>query len=209
MITLEVTQKASFINMLLDGAIKGYKEYSILPSLTLAQAILESNWGNSCSGNNLFGVKWTEGCGWEKQYILTTEYINGKPVKVEDYFRKYPSLIASLIDHTMFLVVNERYSKVLECNSYIEACNEIQKAGYATDPNYSTQLIAIIEQYKLNEWDGEQYKMPKFTDVKEAIDFLVKQGVITSPDYWLKVVDTTNHEGQLMLNMANKLSGNL
>jgi flagellum-specific peptidoglycan hydrolase FlgJ len=54
-------EKQAFINGIKTGAIAGMTKYGILASLTIAQAILESSWGDSAPGNNLFGIKWTSG----------------------------------------------------------------------------------------------------------------------------------------------------
>lgn len=142
-----------FINSIAPGAIKAYKNYGVLPSLTIAQACLESNYGRSAPGYNLFGIKWSEGCGRASQDLLTSEYLDGKWIKVTAKFRAYNSYAESIDDHGKFLVNNSRYKPVLEATDYKSACIRIQACGYATDPNYSTQLINIVEQYALNKYD--------------------------------------------------------
>ena len=145
-----------FITQVAPGAIAAHKKGSVLPSVTIAQAILESAWGKSAPGNMLFGIKWTAGCAYDKQLLWTTEYINGKAQKVQDWFRKYNSLADSVEDHGNFFLQNPRYKPVLACTNYKDACIQVQKCGYATDPNYATQLIQIIGLYKLYEYDKEE-----------------------------------------------------
>ncbi|MCG8484451.1 MAG: glucosaminidase domain-containing protein, partial [Clostridia bacterium] len=164
-------------------AIKGYRRYGVFPSLTLAQAILESNWGRSAPGNMLFGIKWTEGCGYDSQLLWTWEYYNGEWVRVQAKFRKYDSYTDSIEDHAQLFVRLSRYKPVLEAKHYIEACEQVQKCGYATDPEYSQKLISLIEKYNLNQWDRKGYKMyndfDKVSDwAKDAVEELKKQGIL-------------------------------
>lgn len=149
--------KKTFIELVKDGALEAYKKYNILPSLTIAQAILESSWGNQAKGFNLFGIKWTSKCGFEYQLLWTKEYINGKLEKVQAKFRKYKDYAEGIDDHAKFLL-SKRYNSVRQAQNYKQACIEIQKCGYASDPDYSQKLIRIIEQNKLNVYDGEQQK---------------------------------------------------
>lgn len=129
----------------------------ILPSLTIAQAILESGWGNSgltIKGNALFGIK--AGIGWKgKRYSSKTKECYDKKnfVTITAYFRAYNSWAESVNDHTAFIASNKRYAKVLTAKDYKTACYEIAQAGYATAPNYVQSLINIIEGYKLYEYD--------------------------------------------------------
>jgi flagellum-specific peptidoglycan hydrolase FlgJ len=146
--------KQEFINLIAPAAVEAYKKYNILPSLTLAQAALESNWGNSAPGCMLFGIKWSEGCGYGYQLLWTREYINGKWVKVRAKFRKYGSFADSIDDHAQ-LLLKSRYAKVLTAKDYKEACWAVYEAGYATDPKYPDKLIGLIETYNLNRWDAE------------------------------------------------------
>jgi flagellum-specific peptidoglycan hydrolase FlgJ len=149
--------KNDFINSILPGAIEAYKKHVILPSLTLAQAALESGWGTSAPGYMLFGIKWAPGCGYDSQLLWTTEYYDGKMTHVQVMFRKYNSYAESIEDHAQ-LLLKPRYAKVLAAKDFKEACNEIYKAGYATDPEYPVKLIGLIEGYGLNKWDGAEGK---------------------------------------------------
>lgn len=152
-----------FINSIKDDAIKNYKEYKILPSITIAQGILESGWGESSLAkdyNNLFGIK--ADIYWKGDYITleTREFqndtINGK-------FRKYEKAGDSITDHAKFLAENNRYEKsgVFDANTYIYQAKALQDGGYSTDTNekgekvYAQRLIEIIRQYNLQLIDSE------------------------------------------------------
>lgn len=146
-------EKQEFIELVRPGAIRARNQYGILPSLTIAQAILESNWGRSAPGNMLFGIKWTEGCGFESQLLKTKEYQNGQWITVYAKFRKYESMADSVADHAAFLKRNRRYSNLLGVADYKTACRLIKEDGYATDPNYTYLLINLIESNNLQKYD--------------------------------------------------------
>lgn len=129
------------------------KESGIPASLTAAQMILESGWlksGLTVKANNAFGIKGSyKGSYYECQ---TKEYVNGKYITVYAKFRKYPTLKESIADHSA-LLCRSRYAAVRKAKGYKEVCKAVQECGYATDPKYAQRLIALIEQYKLYEWD--------------------------------------------------------
>lgn len=147
-----------FINEIKQGAIDTYNEYGILPSLTMAQAILETGWGQSRIGNNIFGIKGS----WngKSKTVSTQEYVNGSYVTINAEFRDYDNVSQSIIDHAQ-LLNNDRYSEVPKAKNYAEAARAVHNAGYATDPGYSDKLIDIIESYGLDQWDGFKGTLPK------------------------------------------------
>ena len=153
--------KKTFISKVKDGAIKGMKNYGVLASLTIAQAILESGWGSSAlstKANNLFGIK---AHGSENYVVMKTkEYVNGKYVTVDAKFRKYNSWNESIEDHAKFLVENKRYKNLIGEKDYKKVCKLIQQDGYATDPNYASSLTTLIEQNKLNQYDANSTPTP-------------------------------------------------
>ncbi len=146
----------NFINSIIKGAVESYKKYGVLPSLTLAQAILESGWGESglsANYNNLFGIK--AGSGWtgKRANMRTSEQnSDGSYVSIYSDFRAYDSPEESIEDHAK-LLTNDRYKPVLAAKNYKEACVAVRQCGYATSLNYSNNLISLIEQYGLNQWD--------------------------------------------------------
>lgn len=153
--------KQKFINLIKDGAIKAQEKYGICASLTMAQAILETGWGEHAPENNMFGIKWTPRCGYDKQLLITKEFLKGTMRTIRDYFRSYNSLSDSVYDHAMFLVQNSRYKNLLGVKDYKVACRLIKEDGYATDPNYAQQLIQLIEENNLNKFDNIQPVAPQ------------------------------------------------
>ena len=154
-----------FINSIKDEVIREYREFGILPSATLAQACLESAYGTHAPGNMLFGVKWSASCGYDKQLLWTWEYLNGKWVRVQAYFRKYDTLADSLKDHAKLLTTGKlsngtlRYQRVIDAIDYKTACQALYDCGYATHPAYVKSLVGIIKKFNLNKYDGRVYKM--------------------------------------------------
>ena len=157
----EINQNQShFLSAIKQGAMDGAKE-GVLPSITAAQAILESGWGSSelakAPNNNLFGIKDSEDWNGEIVTVPTQEYVNGDYIKINAAFRKYTSWNDSVVDHAKFFTSTEwrknNYRKVVNETDYRIAAQELKNAGYATDPGYAGKLISLIEAYKLYEWD--------------------------------------------------------
>lgn len=131
----------------------------VLASVTVAQAILESGWGQSALASapyhNLFGIK--KGFGWTGAVVNmnTSEFENGKWVTVVAPFRAYGSQMASFQDHTNFLLANSRYAAngVTNAPNYIAMATGLQAAGYATAPTYASALINLVERYNLQSLD--------------------------------------------------------
>lgn len=151
----DTSEYHKFIETIASEAIEGYKEYKILPSLTIAQAILESSWGKSTlslEANNLFGIKAYDDWSGSSIPKHTKEYIKGQTVVVCANFKVYDSCSESIKDHN-YLLSSDRYKAVRDANNYVEACYAIYNCGYASSPNYTNSLIKIIDTYKLYNYD--------------------------------------------------------
>lgn len=147
-----------FIKKIGDAAVKYYDKYKILPSLTIAQAILESAWGNSGLAKdcyNFFGMKWTTDCGCNyKEYSTKEQRSNGEYYTIKAKFRKYPSLAAGIEGYYKFLQY-PRYKNLKGVTDYKEACKLIRLDGWATALSYTNSLIKLIETYKLTDYDAK------------------------------------------------------
>ena len=145
-----ITEVASHAKPLEDS-------HGIKPSVTIAQAILESNWGESSLSrqeNNYFGIKGKSG---DQKYV-TREYEDGWK-EIHASFRSYPSLEASVNDYADLIKGgtawdSDLYKGVQEAATYQEAAHALYAAGYATDPTYPDKIIEIIEQYDLDRYDN-------------------------------------------------------
>lgn len=156
-----------FVQYLKLPAISIEERYKIPYLFTIGQAALESNWGKSAIGKNLFGIK--AGATWKglKQLVTTTEYfdkdihrsqfpevikveqVNGKfKYTVKDYFRDYETTEDCLEDHAQFLITNKRYKKAFDFTDPYKFAEQVALAGYATAPNYYDVLCSMINSVK-------------------------------------------------------------
>ncbi len=143
-ITLE-----EYVDKYKDVAVAEMRESGIPASIKLAQAILESGFGNSelaVNANNHFGIK----ChGWPgAAYFFTDD-------EPDECFRKYAEPMQSFFDHTEFLTTRPRYAFLfdLEPDDYKAWAKGLRQAGYATNPRYADLLIGLIERHSLYRYD--------------------------------------------------------
>lgn len=150
-----------FLATIKPMVIEDMKKTGILASLTAAQALIESNKGNSGlaqKGNNLFGIKGE----YNGQFVTmpTKEWNGSQYITVNAKFRKYPSWAESIADHSGLFNRSSRYQNLRGCTDYKIACENVQKDGYATSPSYTTTLLRTIETYRLYTWDKEALGEP-------------------------------------------------
>ena len=144
------------------------REKWILPSVCIAQGALESGW--NLNARTLFGIK---GKGFT---ATTSEYYNGNKVTIEASFRAYPDVASSVVGYYDFLANTPRYAKALNNPNYRDAVEKLihttDGLAYATDPNYISKVISIIEKYNLTEWDKREVQpqlKPVDTVAREVI----------------------------------------
>ncbi|MEY8294607.1 glycoside hydrolase family 73 protein [Limosilactobacillus caviae] len=150
--------QAKFINRIAPVTQQIGKEYDLYPSVIIAQAALESDWGCSMLGkspyNNLFGVKGY----FDQQTVsqLTTEYDpQGQKLQVFSNFRRYPNEYEALKDYAKTLD-DPLYHNVHRQNtsSYRDATRAL-RGRYATDPQYDQKLNRLIDTYQLTKYDDQ------------------------------------------------------
>lgn len=142
-----------FISTLMPIAEEVASKIGLAPQAMIAQAAVETGWGQFMIHNaqgknshNLFGIK--AGGNWQgdKTAIDTLEYREGIANQQKASFRSYDSFAHSLEDYVSFVRDNPRYrqalDKVSDPQQYFEA---IQKAGYATDPNYANKVMSVLK----------------------------------------------------------------
>jgi len=147
---------AEFIATMLPMAEKAAKRLGVEPRFLVAQAALETGWGKSLikqkdgsNSHNLFGIKST---GWkgESATVTTTEYVNGKATKQVAGFRAYDSFEQSFNDYVRMLENNDRYKPAIQVASASgnseRFAHELQRAGYATDPQYAQKINQIARK---------------------------------------------------------------
>lgn len=147
-------------------ARSSFRATRVPASVTLAQAILESASGTETAGaNNFFGIKAQEVDAvagvyrWGSSAVAcihqpTNESEGGTDVRQIAQFRAYRTMRASFVDHGRFLRENPRYATAFRhSRSPRRFAQALQRAGYATDPSYSSTLIRLMEQHRLTRWD--------------------------------------------------------
>ncbi|MFZ5650416.1 MAG: glucosaminidase domain-containing protein [Bacillota bacterium] len=204
-----------FIKAISQPSQASQNKYGILASVIIAQAALESGWGrfvpvDKHTGKksfNLFGIKGEGPAG----YVLhdTVEIIDGKPVMVEARFRAYHKWAESIEDHSLYLL-SDRYLPVRQAADYREAARRLQDLGYATDPEYSSKLIRIIEEHRLYQFDippGPFPDVPSVHWAARAVAALKNAGVIRGGSDGLFRGDSpaTRYEVAVMLYNLMKL----
>lgn len=143
-----------FVNKMRDAVQVAAAETGIPAKLIMSQAALESGWGkreilleDGTSSHNLFGIKASRSWKGGVANITTSEFVNGKMVKMKQPFRAYESYAESLTDYARLISTSSRYESVLQASSAEEAARRVQEAGYATDPNYADKLISIMAYF--------------------------------------------------------------
>nr|WP_296074337.1 sporangiospore maturation cell wall hydrolase GsmA [uncultured Actinoplanes sp.] len=153
---------AQFLAAAAPGAQRGWREFGVPASVTMAQAILESGWGRSglsLVDKNYFGIKCQNGAYGTiasgcHTYNTTECTKAGTCFATAAVFRTYASMANSFRDHGKFLRVNSRYQPAFaysrDANKFIW---QVWKAGYATDPNYYTKITGLMAAYNLYRYD--------------------------------------------------------
>ncbi len=145
----------AFVTRLLPHAQQASDATGIPARFMLGQAALETGWGrqemrgaDGSNSHNLFGIK--AGPGWKGRTVdvVTTEYVDGKAQKQVERFRAYDSYAESFRDYANLLRGNARYQNVIaEGRDAAGFAHGLQRAGYATDPNYAQKLLKVIGQF--------------------------------------------------------------
>jgi len=144
-----------FIAQLAQPAKVASQQSGIPHHLILAQAALESGWGqrqiltrDSKPSYNVFGIKASGDWKGETTDIMTTEYEGGAAKKVRASFRVYGSYFEALSDYVKLISGNPRYAAVPSAPSAEQGARALQAAGYASDPKYAQKLVGMIQQFK-------------------------------------------------------------
>ncbi len=199
-----MSKTSNFIDKIGAMATVDMRNTGVLASLTISQAILESAWGESglaSNANNLFGIKATT--AWTgKVYSADTKecYDGTNLVTVNAEFKAYDSWDESLADHSALITGASRYAKVVGETDYKTACQAIKDAGYATDPDYPSKLITLIEQYKLYEFDVVEEGVKEHW-AKPFENALLEKGIISAE----KNLDSSPTCGEIAVMLCNVL----
>ena len=139
----------------------------LYPSVVIAQAICESNWGQSkimMNANAIFGIKATS--SWKgKVYNANTQecYDWSTYTNITACFRAYNSLEESIADYFDLILGLSRYQGAINASSPLECITAIKNGGYATSPTYINTIMSIINSNNLTKYDAVE-------DVENSVD---------------------------------------
>ena len=153
----------SFIEQLYPAAQKAAEQLGIDPKALLAQAAIETGWGqhmiHNTSGensHNLFGIKADRRWQGDRAMVDTIEFEKGVAATKKAPFRVYDSFADSMQDYVVFVKQNPRYDEAVnQSQSTLNYFSELQKAGYATDPEYANKVINVFEGEQLKRYSAE------------------------------------------------------
>ncbi|GHB62203.1 flagellar rod assembly protein/muramidase FlgJ [Psychrosphaera saromensis] len=152
-----------FVGSLWQFAKKAAAKIGVNPAVIIAQSALETGWGQHIikdkdgeSSFNLFNVKAHRDWDGEKAAQSTLEFEKGIAVRKTEPFRVYSNFSEAFDDFVNFLKSNSRYDEALDNTAKPEQfLQELQKAGYATDPNYADKIIGILNSSTFKDVVGK------------------------------------------------------
>ena len=154
-----------FLAQVAPGAMRSDVVMGVPASITLAQAIIESGWGKTAPGYNLFGMK-GEGSAGSTSHV-GIEYRHGKRVHRRSSFRSYGSFAESIEDHARLLSTRSRYAEARAVSEDPAAFARALQGKYATDPKYAAKLMDISDRYGLDRFDWSMPTPPAVAEVDE------------------------------------------
>ena len=178
-----------FINLIKDIVISENNKRGkpLYPSVVIAQAILETGWGNSeimMRANAIFGIKATSSWQGKVYNAKTKECYDGVSfTTINDCFRAYDSLEDSIKDYFNLICNSSRYRSALKTDSPEACITAIKNSGYATDPHYIDSVMRIIIENNLQEYD----LVYQDTDMIVSQDVSQKTNYIVGHNYKLNV----------------------
>ncbi len=143
--------RGEFIGLVALGAMEADVLLGVPASVSIAQAILESGWGRSAPGNNLFGMKGEGPAGSTVRKVV--EYRNGKRLVRRSRFRAYHDVEGSLVDHARVLSSGSRYEAARSVADDPAAYGRALQGKYASDPRYAKKLDTLRSLYALDRFD--------------------------------------------------------
>jgi flagellum-specific peptidoglycan hydrolase FlgJ len=152
--TLGTRNQQAFISLIAPGAVAAQQRYGVPASVTIAQAIEESAWGQSSLAaryHNLFGIKGSGPAG--SVTLPTQEYENGSWVTIDAQFAVYHNDAESVADHAELLATSGYYTRAMADRAQPDAFANDLTGVYATDPDYGANLIALMKLYNLYQYD--------------------------------------------------------
>ncbi len=146
-----------FVQKVWPHAERAARDLGVDPRLLVAQAALETGWGQAVPGagrgrpsHNLFGIKADSRWSGSRVEVSTLEHVDGVLVRTRAPFRAYGSIAESFADYVDFVRGQPRYAAAVQAAGDSEAyIRALQAAGYATDPAYAEKILRLMDQSTL------------------------------------------------------------
>ncbi|UOF88864.1 glucosaminidase domain-containing protein [Fodinisporobacter ferrooxydans] len=173
-------QPQDFISTIAQAAQEFQIQSNVFASVTIAQAALETGWCNFLpvdkytgkQSYNLFGV---QGNGPNGHVLCDTqEYYNDRLATVEVQFAAYDNFFESIAGHAQVLL-RDNFAPVREAATPEEACRQLYRCHYATDPGYADKLIAIIDEFGLKQYDFSRGDLQMIAEMQQQMITLQNQ----------------------------------
>lgn len=157
--------QSTFLQMAVPAALASQAATGVPASITIAQAILESGWGQSAlakKANNFFGIKAAYHAAPDSYIQMPTEEILlGRAVTVEADFAKYATPADGFKAHGLLLMQAARYAPAMAARANpARFAAELQACGYSTSPNYAATLMKIVAELDLTQYDTQPNTQP-------------------------------------------------
>lgn len=152
--------------------IRRGKANAILPSVCIAQGALESGWNTKAK--TVFGIK-----GAGIKLPTKEEYTPGVLTSIVDSFKLYPDISGAVVGYYDFIAKTKRYRKCLNNDDYKSVVYNLQHAtdglAYATDSEYESKIIKIIERNDLTRFDKIETETTQTTQAKKSIEEVARE----------------------------------
>jgi flagellar protein FlgJ len=142
-----VTQATTFAHSIWPTLQQNAASLNVSPVALLAQAALESGWGSSAPGNNIFGVKAIAGQASTQQ--PTSEFLNGQMQRTTANFAAYPSTEAAVAHYTQ--LIQNSYPDAVGAQDVSSYATALVNGGYATDRNYIAKMVEVSRSPLMSE----------------------------------------------------------
>ena len=206
--TVGTRNQQAFISLIAPGAVAAQQRYGVPASVTIAQAIEESAWGQSSLAaryHNLFGIKGSGPAG--SVTLPTQEYENGIWVTIDAQFAVYHNDAESVADHAELLATSGYYTRAMADRAQPDAFANDLTGVYATDPDYGANLIALMKLYNLYQYDtvpaaasavAARYQAQLPQAVRTALFAIAKGPLDRSEQLYRDVAATTGSSWKLL-----------
>lgn len=198
-----MSQSRAFIELLKPHAMKAWKKHKIIPSVLIAQAIIETNYGRHSIENNLFNIKVEDKKLGKLGQVF--EYSNGEWAFNKYLFKKYDSFELSMSDYVDKLIEEPYYFNIIENRDYCEVALIIGDSEKPEDKNYGEVIIGVIEAEQLQLIDNECFEADTINLKQDIINVITHTWLLNHSELAQKLQEA--HTDRLSKTAASRIIG--